>query len=100
MRVHWQRTHCTPRPITVAVAEFPATGWLVMADDWDLHAQCTHIHDTLAAAQRAADDVLMTRHPHDCGPAGCGIWQWIPSPAGPPGEADEGHGEGTSNPRH
>jgi hypothetical protein len=71
----WQRTHFTPRPITVAVTQLRGTGWLVLADCCELQARCPGIYGSFMAAQRTADDVLRAHLPHDCERMACGVWE-------------------------
>ena len=41
------------------------------------------LYESLEAAQRAADDVLINYRPHDCQQLGCGAWIRIESPSTP-----------------
>jgi hypothetical protein len=72
----WQRTHFTPRPITVAVTQLRGAGWLVLADCCDLQARYPGIYASFMAAQRTADDVLRAHRLHDCEHAGYSAWEF------------------------
>jgi hypothetical protein len=78
----WHRLHRTPAPVTLCVVASPVTDgdWLVRTHGWDLPQHTPVLYESLEAAQRAADDVLINYRPHDCRLQGCGDWVPIKGP--------------------
>jgi hypothetical protein len=74
----WGRLHRTQPPVTLRVVASPISGdWLVRGDGWEFPEHFPLLYDSLEAAQRAADDVLINYLPHDCRHGGCGAWEPI-----------------------
>jgi hypothetical protein len=82
----WQRLHRLQVPVSLRIVTSPISGdWLVRVDGWEFPQLFPLLYHSLEAAQRAADDVLIGDHPHDCRQVGCG--EWVPFqgvvPSGP-----------------
>jgi hypothetical protein len=60
----WHRLHRLQPPVTLRVVTSPISGdWLVRVDGWEFPYTFPLLYDSLEAAQRAADDVLINYRP-------------------------------------
>jgi hypothetical protein len=80
----WHRLHRTDSVVTLRVVASPiSSDWLVRVDGWDFPEHFPLLYESLEAAQRAADDLLVTYLRHDCRQKGCGQWVQVPGLSGP-----------------
>ena len=71
----WQRLHRLQVPVSLRIVTSPIIGdWLVRVDGWEFPQLFPLLSHSLEAAQRAADDVLITHRPHDCLQESCSEW--------------------------
>jgi hypothetical protein len=71
----WTRTHRIVPSVKFTILKMPYdVHYSVSVEGWQLPSHFEVLHETLEAAQRAADDVLLAYMPHDCMRTGCGEW--------------------------
>jgi hypothetical protein len=79
----WQRLHRLQVPVSLRIVTSPISGdWLVRVDGWEFPQPFPLLYHSLEAAQRAADNVLISDCPHDCRQESCSEWALVPG-AGP-----------------
>lgn len=80
---HWERKHLTePRTTLSIIRTLPEGDWTVRCEGGVLPPEFVTRYETLDAAKRAADDMLVELGPHDCARGGCS--EWMPVPPAPP----------------
>jgi hypothetical protein len=72
----WRRLHAIEPTVTLRVITSLLDGWIVSVEGWTAPPHFRRTHDDIESAQRAADDVLINYHPHDCQQCSCG--EWVP----------------------